>query len=473
MTIGYLRRFALQLGCALLALAFPLAAAAAGGGATPAAMPLPTQKSLHQAKSAQSDTSAPSKTRGLTTGALSVAAKAKPGATGADAALGGDVTRTRFLIGLPRETEFQVFSLANPNRVIVDVSETALQLPPQPDENIAVGLVRNFRAGQSGPGKSRVIIKVTRPVIVESARIVPAADGKGHRLALDIVPVAAPQAAAKTPKKAIAKPSFSLGAASVQPPLPMPATRPAELAARSFKPIIVIDPGHGGHDSGAKKHGAVEKDVVLAFSLMLRDKLEETGRYKVLMTRDTDVFVALDDRRRFAEQHGANLFIAVHADYAQRATARGATIYSLRENVATSLKRSAKGKVSSNVLSKDELETMNKVSADGDLAAVRSILADLAGREVGATQERTNVFTRSVIEYMGASTEMRAKPDQQAAFRVLRTAQFPSVLIELAYVTNKQDAALLKSDSWRDKVSDSIMDAIENYFSNQIARLPL
>ncbi len=465
MTIGLLRRFALQLGCALLALAFPLAASATGGGGTPAAMPLPTQKSFHQAKSADTTT------RGLTTGALSAVAKAKPGA---DAALGGDVMRTRFLIGLPRETEFQVFSLANPNRVIVDVSETALQLPPQPDENIAVGLVRNFRAGQSGPGKSRVIIKVTRPVIVESATIVPSADGKGHRLALDIVPVAAPQAAAKQAKKAsFAKPSFSLGAASVQPPLPVPATRPDEIAARSFKPIIVIDPGHGGHDSGAKKHGAVEKDVVLAFSLMLRDKLEETGRYKVLMTRDTDVFVALDDRRRFAEQHGANLFIAVHADYAQRATARGATIYSLRENVASSLKRSAKGKVSSNVLSKDEVETMNKVSADGDLAAVRSILADLAGREVGATQERTNVFTRSVIEYMGASTEMRAKPDQQAAFRVLRTAQFPSVLIELAYVTNKQDAALLKSDSWRDKVSDSIMDAIENYFSNQIARLPL
>ena len=466
MKTGLLRRFALQLGCALFALAFPLAASAADSGVAPAAMPVPTQKSAQHAQMAKADPSA------LTTGALATAAKAKP--AGSEGTLGGDVSRTRFLIGLPREAEFQVFSLANPNRVIVDVSETALQLPPQPDENIAVGLVRNFRAGQSAPGKSRVVIKVTRPVIVERAQIVPAADGKGHRLALDIVPVAQPQAAAKAAaKKPIAKPSFTLGAADVQPPLPLPATRPDKIAARSFKPVIVIDPGHGGHDTGAMKHGAVEKDVVLAFSLMLRDKLEETGRYKVMMTRDTDVFVALDDRRRFAERHGANLFIAVHADYAKRAGARGATIYSLRENVANSLKRSAKGKASSNVLTKDEIETMNAVSAGGDLAAVRGILADLAGREVGATRERTNVFTRSVIEYMGASTEMRAKPDQQAAFRVLRTAQFPSVLIELAYVTNKQDAALLKSDEWRDRVSDSIMDAVENYFSNQIARLPL
>ena len=96
---------------------------------------------------------------------------------------------------------------------------------------------------------------------------------------------------------------------------------------------------------------------------------------------------------------------------------------------------------------------MRKASLDNDLSAVKTILADLAGREVNATKERTNVFTRSVIEYMGASTEMRSEPDQQAAFRVLKTAQFPSVLIELAYVTNKEDAALLQSDTWRDKVS--------------------
>lgn len=447
MMIGLLRRFALQLSCALFALASPVAGYAAGGGALPSSKPLPIQKKV---------------------------AKAKTNArSGAEAALGGDVSRTRFMIGLPSEVEFQVFSLSNPNRVVVDVSETSLRLPPRPQENIAVGLVRDFRAGQSGPGKSRVIIKVTRPVIVESARIEPGANGKGHRLALDIVPADQPRIASKASNKAFSKPSFSLGATDVQPPLPVPATRPDRIAARSFKPIIVIDPGHGGHDSGAKKHGAVEKDVVLAFSLMLRDKLEETGRYKVLMTRDSDVFVGLDDRRKFAERHRANLFIAVHADYATRAAARGATIYSLRENVAKSLRRSAKGKSSSNVLTKDEIDAMNKASVDTDFSAVKRILADLAGREVGATRERTNVFTRSVIEYMGASTEMRAKPDQQAAFRVLKTAQFPSVLIELAYVTNKQDAALLKSDTWRDKVSDSIMDAIENYFSNQIARLPL
>lgn len=460
MMVGTLRRFALQLTCAFCALALPLAAQAADGASA----------SVKKTPVADKAKPAPVKT----TGSLGAAAKAKVAAVPAapSATLGGDVTHTRFLIGLPKQVEYRVFSLSNPNRVIVDISETALQLPPQPEENIAVGLVRSFHAGRSGPGKSRVVIEVIRPVVVEGASIAASEDGKGHRLALDIVPVAHGDTAAKKPLNTVAL--SSLGAFDVQPPLPTPALRPDELAARSFKPIIVIDPGHGGDDSGAMKNGVVEKNVVLAFSLMLKDKLEKTGRYKVLMTRDKDVFVPLDKRVDYAEEHKANLFIAVHADYAGgNSNARGATIYSLRENVANALQRSAKGDVSSAVLTKDEVESMKQASLGTDISAVKNILADLAGREVDATQERTSIFTRSVIEYMGASTELRAKPDQQAAFRVLKTAQFPSVLIELAYVTNKQDAALLTSDAWRDKVSDSIMTAVENYFGNQIARLPM
>jgi N-acetylmuramoyl-L-alanine amidase len=237
-------------------------------------------------------------------------------------------------------------------------------------------------------------------------------------------------------------------------------------AAKSYKPLIVIDPGHGGYDSGAEKNGTVEKDVVLAFGKSLRDKLIATGHYRVLMTRETDVFVPLDDRRAFAEKHQAALFIAVHADYA-RSQARGATIYSLRESVADSLRRSAKGDVPSNVMSRAELTALQR---SGDADAVRRILSDLIESEVDITKERTGVFTRSVIEYMGQSTSLKDNPDRSAVFRVLKTAQVPAVLIELAYVSNAEDARLLKSDSWRDKVSDSIMEAIDNYFSNQKAK---
>lgn len=257
----------------------------------------------------------------------------------------------------------------------------------------------------------------------------------------------------------------------MQPPLPRPAVHPNVRAEKAFKPIIVIDPGHGGHDSGAKKHGAVEKQITLAFGKLLAEKLKATGRYKVLMTRDTDVFVPLGDRVAYGEKNKANLFISVHCDYASRGGANGATIYSLRESVAKKLRRSAKGTTSGSVLSLAEVETVKKASGDVDL--VKGILADLAKREVEVTRDRTSVLARSVIAMMGESTTMRSKPDKQASFRVLKTAQFPSILIELAYVTNKQDAENLQSNSWRDKVSASIMTAVDSYFSNQLAQLPM
>lgn len=375
--------------------------------------------------------------------------------------------RTRFLIGLEKSVGFQVSSLTNPNRVIVDIDATNIALPAQIGTQ-PIGVIESFFGGQSGPGKTRIVISVTEPVVVETAKIEAGSGTQSPRLALEIVPINV-----KAAKKTLKTVPYGLGAGNLQPPVPRPAVRPEVSAARAFRPIIVIDPGHGGHDSGAMKNGAVEKDVVLAFAKRLREKIEATGRYKVLMTRDTDVFIPLDERLSFAEKHKASLFIAVHADYAST-SARGATIYSLRESVATSLKRSAKGAVSENVLSSNELSTVKQASAaDGDFSTVRGILADLAGREVDMTRERTNLFSRSVIEFMGSSTNMRDDPDQQAAFRVLKTAQFPSVLIELAYVTNKEDAALLQSDTWRDKVSDSITTAVENYFSHQLARLPM
>lgn len=392
--------------------------------------------------------------------------------------------RTRFLVGLPKSAEFEVFSLTNPNRVIIEVGEVELRLPEEP-KNGPVGLIKSFRAGTSASDQSRIVLYVTEPVIVSSAKIEKARDGRSQQLIVEIEPfgpatasIPAKVAEAKLEvaraeeTKAIPPPTYSLGGAALQPPLPRPAVSPEVLAERAFKPVIVIDPGHGGHDTGAKKNGAVEKDIVLAFGKILADKLKATGRYKVLMTRDTDIFVPLGERVEFAEQHKANLFIAVHCDYADTGSlANGATIYSLRDSVANSLRRSAKGELSANILSQEEAEAVKKAS--GDVDAVKRILADLAGREVDVTRDRTTVFAKSVIAGMGASTNMRSEPDQQASFRVLKTAQFPSILIELAYVTNKQDAENLQSDAWRDKVSGSIMTAIENYFSTQLAQLPL
>ncbi len=401
---------------------------------------------------------------------LATAGEAEPfkvaaAATPAQPLAASSFRRTRFVIGLDKRVEFSVFALSEPNRVIVEMSAARVELPLI-SANTPSSLVQSLRSGLSAPGRHRVVIDVAAPVVIESTRLDKSPEGTGYHLALEIAPASA-ATAPRTIKAAFDTKPMKLG---VQPPLPRPAETPAARAARAFKPVIVIDPGHGGHDSGAMKHGTVEKDVVLAFSKVLRDQLEATGRYRVLMTRDTDVFVTLDGRRDFGERHNANLFIAVHADYAST-KARGATIYSLRDGVAEQLKKSAIRNVEDSVLSRSEEAKVEKTS--GDVDTVKGILTDLARRELDTTRERTSMFARTVIENMGGSTNMRDDPDQQAAFRVLKTAQFPSVLIELAYVSNKQDAALLNSDSWRQKVAGSISTAVENYFSHSLARLPL
>jgi N-acetylmuramoyl-L-alanine amidase len=374
--------------------------------------------------------------------------------------------RTRFVIGLDRKAEYQVFSLANPNRVVVELPDVKFSLPVQ-SENSAVGLVRSFRGGLAAPGKTRVVIDVTQPVVVESAKVEKDQSG-AYRLSLDILPV---EAALKANAKKSATPApLGLGAVGLQPPTPKRAESPKMRAAKAFRPIIVLDPGHGGMDSGAAKYGTVEKDVVLAFAHVLREQLEATGRYKVLMTRDKDIFIELDERRLFAERNNASLFIAVHADYAGT-KARGATIFSLRDGVAKDLERSAANSAGDTVMKDSDVNAVKQAS--GDVDAVRNILTDLAERDVKMTRERSNVFAKTVIENMGESTTMRNEPDQQAAFRVLKTAQFPSVLIELAYVSNRQDADNLKSDEWREKVSESIVNSVDNYFGNQLARMPM
>ncbi|MEO1207003.1 MAG: N-acetylmuramoyl-L-alanine amidase [Pseudomonadota bacterium] len=394
--------------------------------------------------------------------------------------------RTRFIIGLPDKADYQVFALSKPNRVVVEMNTVSFRLPRLPTDG-PVGLVKTFKGGSAGNGKSRVIISVTAPVVVDSSNLVASPSGDGHQLVLEFRPMQQTFAGREKLEQKFDKPSGLLGdndgstfgstiASSItnaigsllaQPPLPKPAESPSTIAARSYRPIVVIDPGHGGRDSGAKKNGVVEKVVVLEFAKVLRDRLEATGRYKVLMTRDTDKFISLDGRRRFAEKMGAELFIAVHADYA-KSNASGATVYSLRQKVAKRLMRKAKHKAST-----DFRGDRFKANSKADKGAVKAILGDLFDREIKRTNMRTDVVSRSLVKFMGGATNLRKHPHKEAAFKVLKTAHFPSVLVELAYVTNKSDARQLKSASWRGKVAEAMVEAVDRYFNTQIARLPL
>jgi N-acetylmuramoyl-L-alanine amidase len=359
-------------------------------------------------------------------------------------------SRTRFIIGLERAVDFKVSALSSPNRVLIDLPQVRMEMPDMPHGR-PVGVVKSFQHGVSAPGRVRVIIEVTGPVVIERSAMQKAPHGGSERLVLDIVAASELTSAELQAARA----------GGLQPPVPKPAIPPHRRASGSSKPVIVVDPGHGGEDSGAHKFGTIEKDVVLSFSLKLRDKLAATGFYKVLMTRDRDVFIPLEERRNFAERNQAALFIAIHADYTQRATARGATIYSLRPQVADALRRSAEDEARNSVLSGKQVQLAKQAEADVD--ALRGILADKARDLIERNQVRTSVFARSVIDFVGSTTNLMENPDRGAAFVVLKTAKVPAILLELGYITNTKDAEQLNSDRWRDKVSASVVTAINQY----------
>ena len=214
--------------------------------------------------------------------------------------LGGDDKQTRFVVDLSQKIDVAAFTLADPYRVVIDLPQVTFKLPPQAGEH-GRGLVKAFRYGLIMQGGSRIVLDTKGPVRVDKAFTLAAAAGQPARLVLDL---SATDRASFL--RNITMQDRSLRTASKTNVSPTPE------AAGDPRPLIVIDPGHGGIDSGTKSGGGQdEKDVVLAFGLMLRDKLQKTGKYRVAMTRSDDTFIPLDERTQFCARAQS---VVVHLD---------------------------------------------------------------------------------------------------------------------------------------------------------------
>jgi N-acetylmuramoyl-L-alanine amidase len=370
-----------------------------------------------------------------------------------DARVAGDHERTRFIADLSKKVDVHVFALANPYRVIVDASDVDFQMP----EGIGKekrGLITAYRYGLFAPGKSRIVIDVAGPFLIDKAFVLEPRDEQPAHLVIDLVPTDEKTFQAKLKE---ARPA---GEASAPPmPLPEPAPR-----APDAKPVIVLDPGHGGIDPGTSStDGVTEKEVVLAFAKSLKAKLEATGRYDVYLTRQDDTFLPLRERVEFAQKKGANLFLSIHADYFPHQTekATGATVYTLSEEASDEEAKELAAKENfSDVLAGVALPS------DSD-EVVANILIDLAQRE---TQNRSTVFARSIVGELAGNLHTRKL--RSAGFRVLKAPDVPSVLLELGFLSNPDDEKRLVSEAWRDRMGDSIVEAIDGYFAKRIARAP-
>lgn len=365
-----------------------------------------------------------------------------------DARVVGDGARTRFVMDLSGATTFSVFPLDDPDRIVVDLAGVGFSLPDGAGKD-GKGLVSAFRFGQISAGKSRVVLDVTEPVSVDKSFVLPAADGQPAKLVVDLVPTSRESFAAavrlyrEKEKEAVA------------------AAEPAVPAPSDGRLRVVIDPGHGGIDSGARaKPGTLEKDVVLAFARMLEQKLQASGRYEVLMTRSDDSFISLGGRVAFARTRRADLFVSIHADSFRGGDVRGATIYTLSER--------ASDKMAAQIAeSENKSDILAGVAVTEDTSEVSDILIDLARRE---TKNFSVVFARNMIKELQSSVRLFKHAHQQAGFVVLKAPDVPSALVELGYLSNPEDEKLLTSDAWRDKTADAMARAIDRYFRMRVAQ---
>ncbi len=375
--------------------------------------------------------------------------------------ISGDAQQTRFAIDIDRKVPLRAYTLVNPARVVVDLPQMTFDLPGD-SAAMSKGLIKAFRYGLVMPGGSRMVFDLAGPATIAEAKVEAAADGHPERIVVELR-----ASDGLTLAKSIPADLARVDVASTQS-APVPAAVaavPARVvvatpAAPDPRPVVVIDAGHGGVDSGTQAGGEIEKTLVLDFALALRDKIEAAGKFRPVMTRADDTFIPLGDRVKIARSHKAELFISIHADALPRreGDAQGATVYTLSDKASDAEAQRLAD-------SENRSDAIGGVNLTEEPAEVADILIDLAQRE---TKTFSGRFARILVGEMKQAARMHRNPLKSAGFKVLKAPDIPSVLIELGYVTNKGDLALMVSQSWRGKTVGAINQAIESYFAKRL-----
>lgn len=322
--------------------------------------------------------------------------------------------------------------LADPARLVLDFRETTISAAPfAPD-----GHVTSVEAGTIRPGWSRVVMELDGPYTIAKAGM-RTEDGATVRVTLDPAEPEAFRAAATRPEP----PEWALPEA---PPAPEP---------EGEGPLLVmLDPGHGGIDPGARHGGLSEKALTLAFAKELQALLAQDSNFSVALTRTDDRFIPLETRLTLARDAGAAIFISIHADAVREGEATGATLYTFADEASDRAAR---------VLAAwhdrtDILAGVDLTHSDDNIARV---LMDMAWAE---TLPRTDRLSRALEAAMrGAGIEMHAHPRQAADFAVLKAPDMPSVLVELGFLSSASDRAKLRDPAWRTRMARAIRTGLQ------------
>jgi len=358
---------------------------------------------------------------------------------------------TRVVIDLNRRVSFRHLKLEQPPRLAIDLPEVAWEVPPANDAS-ATGLVKGYRFGRFRPGVSRIVLDLTQPFEIRQVFELPPGGGRGYRIVTDLVAASA-EATAVAAGTDTVDGQRRAGVPLIAPPPPKQPPPPPH------KRIIVLDPGHGGVDPGAiGADGAFEKNIVLKMGLEVRRLLKATGRYQVVMTRDTDRTVRLRDRLRIAHESGGQLFISLHADSLVTAPeVQGASVYTLSE-------RASNDEAARLASRENRADILAGVDLSGQEDIVTEILIDLAQRD--ANNKSIEVADLMIDELGGVTKLVRRRPSQ-AGFVVLKSPDMPSVLIELGYLSNTADERALRDPAHLAKLAKAIVEAIDSYFASE------
>jgi len=381
---------------------------------------------------------------------------------------------TRLIFSLNACVAHQAYVLDQPPRAVLDLPEVKFLIDPshgdpasgkRKNRSIAKDRAKDhpktapaqdlsYRFGRLSPGKSRIIVDLPGPAQLAAACA--PRNGAGE-LTLTIRPAeaaafrAAARAGADTQMQAQRDATAAIPPRAVDPD--------------SQKPLIVLDPGHGGVDAGTIGQGdAVEKDVVLAFAKALAAPLRASGRYRVAFTREDDTFVPLQERVRVARKLGAALFVSLHADSLRGAGqgVRGATVYTVSDRASDA----EAARVAESENQADSLAGLEQQEQAGD---VNDILFDLTRRE---TRAYSNIFAKYLSERWKTAATLNKNPQRHAGFVVLKAPDVPSVLLELGYLSSEQDAAELTAPQWREKAAAQAARAIDDFFKDRPVATP-
>ena len=351
-------------------------------------------------------------------------------------------TTTRLTLTLSKPVEARAFVMERPDRAVIDLPEVNFQLGHEAGTK-REGVVTSYRYGLFAPGRSRIVVDLAGPALVERTEISKSRDG-ASLLTITF--------------KRSERGEFQKAAVASDPIPSLRKTAPL-VESSDTRPLVVVDAGHGGIDPGAIAAGGIhEKDIVFGFASALVQRLKDTGRYRIQMTRDRDVFVPLNERVRIARDAKADLFISIHADSISSAPqVRGATIYTRSEKATDA----ESAKLAERENKADAAAGADSNAGPGDVA---DILEELTLRE---TRGFSAGFATKLMANLGPVMTLSNKAHREAGFVVLRSPDVPSVLVELGYLSSKSDLEMLQSEEWRTRVTGAMAKAVDLFFAGR------